>query len=557
MIESARRKLSPPALKSRRREIEHRLAACGLARGPRRLFRGETRVDFEQAHRRRLRAALEGLGPIFSSFGLYMSARVDLWPAKDCLELATIPDSAAAAPMADVRRVLSQEIDCLPEDNFSVFEAEPFESGLLFQSHHARRRDGAEVIVKIIHPEADRQVLSDLDLLPLLRDSFSDTGLSDSAFKNAVADFCHTLHLRMDLVNEAKAFETLAKDAEEYDVLRAPRVYGSICTSKVLVSERLSGLKLDEVVSCVRDADSRTMLGSAGFERDQLARLLCEAWLRQALMGRCFPVEPRPANILILPSKQIAFIGGAFAGLPREPQTNLWNYIVAASNENSDKACSCLLKEMRKEGTSITEDDVRQKFRQAMPFRDGGWDVSSDNQSLAELLFVQWRFAEKCGYVPLMHLPAFYRGLFSVADIARRLAPRSDALAEGVRDLRLLAGLKEFVTLKMISRSQLVDQMDEYATMMMNLPQSFDEALTFASEGHARLKLQTPDAAQQSGAGNSSKVVAALLLVLAAVVLLSHYITASIAAGPWAGRINAFVFIIFGAMLLRTATRVR
>lgn len=553
VIDSMAKRISRLTVESRRQEIEQRLAACGLTRGPRRLFRGKSTLDFEEAPIRRLRAALEGLGPIFSSFGLYMSSRVDLWPVQDCLEFATIPDKATATPTNSVRKLLSDEVDRLPEETFSAFEAEPYESRLLFQSHYARL-GGNDVIVKIIHPETESQLLCDLDLLPLLKDSFAGCGLSDSAFKSAVADFRHTLQQRMDFVHEARAFEALAQDAEEYDALQAPRVYGSLCTSRVLVIEKPNGFRLDDAMSCLREPGSdanRALLGSLGFEPDELARLLCEVWLRQALLGRCFPVDPRPEDILVVPGKQIAFTGGAFAGLPTEPQANLWNYLLAAADENSDKACSCLLKEMRKEGA--VREDVRQRFRQAMPFRDGGWDASGDGQTLAELLFVQWRFASECGYTPLMHLPAFFRGLFSVTDIARRLAPGVDPLAEGMRDLRLLDGLARFS--KMISQRQFADQVDRYAAMMMDMPQTVDEALTLGSGQIGRAQFQ-PDSSGHGEARSSSAVVAALLLVLAAFVLLSHYANASAAAGVWANKITTIAFLIFGALLLRAVNRV-
>ena len=549
------KRISSLAIKSRRQEIERRLAAYGLTSGPRRLFRGAHTAEFEQARSRRLRLALENLGPIFSSFGLYMSTRADLWPIGDCLELAAIPDSAAAMSTNSVRELLTEEVDCLPDEYFSSFESKPFESRLLFQSHYARLGDGADVVVKIIHAEAESQLSSDIDLLPLLHDSFVSCGLPDSAFKSAAADFCHTLEAQMDFVHEAQAYEAFAKDAEEYDVLRAPKVYERLSTSRVLIIEKLNGSALSEILSLLREPagdPDHLMLGGVGFERNELARLLCEAWLRQALLGRSFSVAPRAEDILILPGKRIAFTGGAFAALPAEPQANLWNYLLAAASENSDQACSCLLKEMRKEGAA--GEDVRQRFRQAMPFRDGGWDRSGDGQSLAELLFVHWRFASECGFTPLMHLPAFYRGLFSIANIVRAMAPRIDSLAEGIRDLRLVAGLAQFN--KMMSQPRLQEQMDGYTTMMMGLPQSLDEALTFASEGHTRLKLQS-DSAKHRGAGASSAVVASLLLVLAAVVLLSHRIGESAVVGAWANRINIMVFMIFGALLLRSITRIR
>ena len=106
------KRISSLAVKSRRQEIERRLAAYGLTSGPRRLFRGAHTAEFEQARSRRLRLALENLGPIFSSFGLYMSTRADLWPIGDCLELAAIPDSAAAMSTNSVRELLTEEVDC-------------------------------------------------------------------------------------------------------------------------------------------------------------------------------------------------------------------------------------------------------------------------------------------------------------------------------------------------------------------------------------------------------------------------------------------------------------
>jgi hypothetical protein len=165
---------------------------------------------------------------------------------------------------------------------------------------------------------------------------------------------------------------------------------------------------------------------------------------------------------------------------------------------------------------------------------------------------VQWRFATEGGYTPLMHLPAFYRGLFNVADTTRRIAPRIDPLAEGVRDLRLVAGLAEFG--KMMNQNQLVGQMDRYAALMMDLPQSLDDALTSASEGRTHLKSQAADYADHRGARSSSAVVTALVLLLASVVLLSHYITSSVVAGVWANRINTIVFMLLGALLLRAVS---
>src|SRR5688572_24878427 len=146
-----------------------------------------------------------------------MSGRADLLPAKNCLELAKISRSGMVTPVTLVRQVLENEIEDGLEESFISFEDEPFESQLMFQSHYARLVDNSEVAVKLIHPEFEEQLSCDLDLLPLLREGFVGCGLSERAFKSALADFQHNLHERLHFDHEVRAFEALAHDVEDYD----------------------------------------------------------------------------------------------------------------------------------------------------------------------------------------------------------------------------------------------------------------------------------------------------------------------------------------------------
>ena len=123
-------------------------------------------------------------------------------------------------------------------------------------------------------------------------------------------------------------------------------------------------------------------MASAAIDSKELASSLCFVWLRQALLGNHFPIEPTPESILILPDKQIAFTGGNFAQLSPESKTNLLDYLIAASTEDPHKACSCLLREMEREKKWINEEDLRLRFRQVVPFRDGGWSSGGTGDSL-------------------------------------------------------------------------------------------------------------------------------------------------------------------------------
>ncbi len=308
-------------LKRRRDEVAARLAAYGLARGPHRVARA---AGVEEPRGHRLRAALEGLGPVFSAFGRYLSTRVDLLPAPDCLSLAAIPDRAPPAPPATARDVFRRGLGFAPEEAFPVFEEQPFESRLLSQTHRARLPNGAPVVVRLIRPETEQQFLLDVELLHLLEGALEDSPRGGGAFRGALADFIAALGQQLDFTHEAKALETLARDAEEFEMLRVPEVQRGLCAQGVLTVEELVGIRLDVDEGPAAGPGARRGLPS-GFDRTSLARLVCSVWLRQALLGHVFPVEPTPENVVILSERRIAFTGGLFAGLPTESRSNLWN----------------------------------------------------------------------------------------------------------------------------------------------------------------------------------------------------------------------------------------
>jgi hypothetical protein len=264
-------------------------------------------------------------------------------------------------------------------------------------------------------------------------------------------------------------------------------------------------------------------------------------------MGHTFPVEPSHANVAFLSDKQIAFTGGVFSSLPGESQSNLWNYLIASAGDSPDQACSYLQKEAN--GPPGTEEDLRHRFRQVVPFRDSGWYSDDNANRLIEHLVVHWQAATDCGYVPQSHLPSFFRGLFAIARLAHQISPESDPLVEGLQEARLLESVARMR--EMLSLQHLGDHADRYAALMMAMPQRMDQLLTLGFEGGPRVNLHVPETASHRRQKNSIAVTTAMLLLLAAVAFALPRMTTSFVGAEWAGRINAVAFIACGALLLR------
>jgi predicted unusual protein kinase regulating ubiquinone biosynthesis (AarF/ABC1/UbiB family) len=487
-----------------------------------------------------------------------MASRVDLLLVHDCLELAAIADWAEAIPSATVRELIARETGCSLAGVYPVFEDEPCESRLLFQSHRAWLSDGKTVTVKVVRPELQEYLECDLELLPVLKTAFAGTAWRSTAIEDAIADFRHTLQWQMDLLSEVKVLEMLARDAQEFEMLKTPMVYKEFCSSQMLTIEHIPGTSLREIITAYEKTETGRSLAvfeAIGIEPHTLARRLCMMWLRQAFLGKQFPVALRPEDIVLLPNKQVAFTGGVFASLPSDAQKNLWHYVMATSTEAPDEACSYLLREIEQQGRPIDEAELRYRFREIVPFRDGGWRGSGDSSSLTEHLFVHWKLVSERCLQPQRYLLCFYRGLFQTLALVRRFAPGSDPLLEGLQDVRTIVMLEQFQ--EMLALHALSDRLDKYSVMMMELLPKFDHALTLMAESHTRLPLQETRSTQRCSQQNASAGVLAWLLALVAVVLVSHHLATSALGGVWVDRVSALAFVVCGALLLRAASHAR
>ncbi|MGH2675822.1 MAG: universal stress protein, partial [Actinomycetota bacterium] len=99
-----------------------------------------TRTDDEEAVRdraRRLRAAMEELGPTFAKMGQILSTRPDLLPHAFIEELSTLQDRVTPMTEQEVVKVMEEELGVPWEDVFESIDAEPMAAGTIAQVHRA------------------------------------------------------------------------------------------------------------------------------------------------------------------------------------------------------------------------------------------------------------------------------------------------------------------------------------------------------------------------------------------------------------------------------------
>lgn len=411
---------------------------------------------------------LQELGPLFAAFGRYLASRIDLLPFGLCQDLAAIPDRAAPAPPEQVLDILNRELGVSPDLAFQWFDPSPYESRLFWQSHRARLAS-TEVAVRIVRPDISDWI-EEAENIEEVVGMFAFRVAPDK-IRAAVGEFQHELAGRRSFEGDLQSFARLELDADASGTPAALRIYQQLSTPYVLVHERTDPI--------------------AGFSPppspDQ-ARALCLTWLRQALEGEVFSVEPHRENLAITPERRILFIAGPFATLPDELKINLRAYLAAAAGQDNDAAYRYFAQCVSRDRQDPGNEELRRRFLQMVVFRDGFGNESQAVRTRAEFppfteeVLIHWRIAQEHAK-PGESVNAFYRGLLHTVATAGAMAPGRDSLLEALHEMhvqKVLIDAKE-----LLRPSEMADLMERYATTFMAMPADVDRLLDRALSRHS------------------------------------------------------------------------
>jgi len=238
-----------------------------------------------RASARRLRSALEELGPTFCKLGQILSTRPDLVPPEVIDELATLRDKVPPLTETQVVEVMEQELGVPWEDVFETIESEPLASGTIAQVHRATLANGERVVVKVQRPTAREAITRDLGLLQVFaRKSASRPALRQIVDPEAVVEhLSESLQRELDFRLEAANIHRMDALLTSYSRLAVPAVYTDFSTDRLLVMEEVQG----------------GPMGSApeGRERKEAAKQLLESYYRQILTEGFFHADPHPGNL--------------------------------------------------------------------------------------------------------------------------------------------------------------------------------------------------------------------------------------------------------------------
>ncbi len=252
-----------------------------------------------------LRLALEELGPTFIKLGQILSTRPDLLPPDYITELSKLQDTAPPLPWDAVRQVIADAWGCPPEERLAAIETVPLAAASLAQVHAATLPDGTPVVVKVQRPAIWDTIQVDLEILHDLAYLAQRTPLGELYDLVAIAeDFAFTLRNELDYRREGHNADRFRRNFAGHPHLRIPQVYWELTTSRVLVLERIQGVKID-------DLDGLT---AAGLDRRRVALHAAQIVVKEVLEDGFFHADPHPGNFVVLPGEVIGAMDFGMVG---------------------------------------------------------------------------------------------------------------------------------------------------------------------------------------------------------------------------------------------------
>ena len=264
---------------------------------------------------KRIRLALQELGPIFVKFGQAVSTRRDLLPPDIADELAMLQDRVPPFPAEQAIEIMEKTYGRSVHEVFARFDKEPFAAASIAQVHTAALQNGTEVIVKVLRPGVRQLIERDLDVLyaiAALADKYWEHGKRLRPLE-VVAEYEKTVINELDLMREGANTAQLKRNFEGSDLLYVPEVYWDYCRPEVLVQERIYGIPISDM----------TALRKSGANIQVLAENGVEIFFTQVFRHNFFHADMHPGNIFVQvddPEKPRYLAGNFLAFFDRDYQ---------------------------------------------------------------------------------------------------------------------------------------------------------------------------------------------------------------------------------------------
>lgn len=247
----------------------------------------------QETEGKRLRLALQALGPVYVKFGQMLSTRRDLLPGDMVNELTRLQDKVPPFDSNEAEAIVRKALGLKQlNELFSEFNHEPLASASVAQVHAAKLKlDNKDVVVKVLRPDIKQTIEDDVDLLVSIARLVQDWLPDGKRLRpvEVVKEYKRTILDELDLLREAASGMQIKRNFEGSPSLYVPHFYSDHCRKNVIVMERIYGIPVSDIDALVAQNTNLKLLAERGVE----------VFFTQVFRDSFFHADMHPGNIFV------------------------------------------------------------------------------------------------------------------------------------------------------------------------------------------------------------------------------------------------------------------
>jgi len=483
----------------------------------------------------RLRTAFAELGPTFIKLAQVIATRPDLVPARFASEFQLLQDQVPPFSAEIALRIIEEELHLPQSEIFREFDPVPIAAASIGQVHAAVLLDGTEVIVKVQRPDIAATIETDIEILFTVA-RLIEAHIPESRFLNPVGivvEFQKTIKKELNFRDEGRNCIRFRRLFQEFEGVHIPRLYNEYITDRILVMERIRGVRIDDLEG----------ITAMGVDRKKIAQIGVNAYFKSVLEDGFFDADPHPGNLLVMANGCIGFMDFGMCGtVTDELKAILVNIFLAFITRDFD-----LLIDQHVEMGFIPENIDIDTYR-----RDFKEDIADFMEPLHGMAFNEINFAEYLGAVlkviikHKIKIPAdlllIHKAMLLIQGVGTRLDPDFDIVTASRPYLDKMATEKS--NPERIARKAL-KHVHEGAEFITLLPKQMKRIMSKVIRDDMNMKVTVKglDPFVKDFDRSSNRIAMAMII---SSMLLSSAIMHALNVGPSLYGFSILGFMVFG-----------
>ena len=359
----------------------------------------------------KLRCVIEELGPTYIKFGQILSTRKDLFDQDIIDELSKLRDSIEPFDTDIAKAIFKNETGLEINDLFKEFNDIPIGSASIGQVYEGKLKNNEDVIVKIQRPNIEETIKSDMEILKTIASALKDLNKDiDIDLVQLVEEFHAQLIRELDYNFEAMNAIKFKKIFENSKEVYIPTIYNEYSTDKVLVMEKIIGVKLSDT----------SKIKELGWSTKNIAEIGVRSLFKQIFEYGFFHGDPHPGNIFVVSNNCISYIDFGMIGIIDSKMLNFLNDIAIAISKRNIERVIHLLIDMNILHSDIDNSNFRQDLLYLMHYY---YDVPIEKLSISNILNEMFRFLRKYKIAIPSQLSMLAKTVITLEGTARSLNP--------------------------------------------------------------------------------------------------------------------------------------